>query len=988
MLNSQNSISQNARIINNSNPSQMEDIEHTSNSDLNVHSSPSSQLTGIPIMSQTNVRTPRAANMDYFKNLSSSSLRKKTCKPIHCFFCFRYNSRRDDIEKHLKESNECFLLYCRKYRVNVLDAVLIKLFKCLACEKNGNFQLKRHLSANENCNQYYKTRFNLLDWEHIKKKITNLCKPSQNNRRSFKRRLENVAYQQRKRMSKTVIESLNCFNKDISLSNYRYCVCCKQHLPESSAIEVTNDDTTFEEMDLINHKEFKRLNKFWICLICKGSKESIPIVRGNAIMKVLDIDGKKVMYPTDDIQTDQTEIEIDTLILIPNKLIKTQYMQIKKFSPNLYRLEETNNCIVSTLYNMRKCKFMERKLYADVYDGDIGENMNANNKRLKSINKIYDDSMIRLSSSWKKQNNNLIYCQFKQYGNVAIGFSLDINSNNIETMATSLICDGQIVTLQYAGNVNNEHKTKYFVHNHNNIQDCDENCAQTELREGDRNLSTKNIPTFVANLHQKHNGLIEQLIKNPNFELFSQDYFSTIDFYTNGSARIKGCLWTQNCSFLNENISSSYITGNDIEEEAFLQYIEQSILTTSNEEEIKYLIECSDEEAKYISGLVNKYQIKENDASMYIPLPSYECMFRKQPINEAYSNLVASKELLFLYKDNLLKLTELEKQNLTTRDWLENMSKKSKFILINDNTISIEIESLKTEFIVDEKLDMFITKYGCSIGFYHYALSCSSKEFSVILKRSHIMDCYIVPYNPTLLKAFSNRIEVVPLNSEFAWWDFEEKYSKNLPNLDNTILSELIESHSLVSVAELYALADTKKIHEIYSAPPAFISTHEINKPRFKKTTTKTDKTYEYPGNGFFEPLSSNVLRHIGRLNGEFLLLVESGLWYDLLPSTEGKKIFDLYKDKLDRIEDSDVFGVYGSAFPKYLLCENTQVMKIRKSRKLLVTPTFTTLSEEYKYAQVALFYPLKPRTSIDVDRIGDKFQICIINCYLIYNFR
>ena len=86
MLNSQNSISQNARIINNSNPSQMEDIEHTSNSDLNVHSSPSSQLTGIPIMSQTNVRTPRAANMDYFKNLSSSSLRKKTCKPIHCFF--------------------------------------------------------------------------------------------------------------------------------------------------------------------------------------------------------------------------------------------------------------------------------------------------------------------------------------------------------------------------------------------------------------------------------------------------------------------------------------------------------------------------------------------------------------------------------------------------------------------------------------------------------------------------------------------------------------------------------------------------------------------------------------------------------------------------------------------------------------------------------------------------------------------------------------
>ena len=60
---------------------------------------------------------------------------------------------------------------------------------------------------------------------------------------------ENFEYQQRKRLSKTVIESLNCLNKEISLSNYRYCVCCKQHLLESSAIELTNDDATFEETE-------------------------------------------------------------------------------------------------------------------------------------------------------------------------------------------------------------------------------------------------------------------------------------------------------------------------------------------------------------------------------------------------------------------------------------------------------------------------------------------------------------------------------------------------------------------------------------------------------------------------------------------------------------------------------------------------------------------------------------------------------------------
>ena len=79
----------------------------------------------------------------HVKFLSSSSLKKRLKKTTNCRFCVRFQFNRDQVETHLKQSELCFNLYARQFRVHSLDSVLVKLYKCMGCSSTGNFQLKR-----------------------------------------------------------------------------------------------------------------------------------------------------------------------------------------------------------------------------------------------------------------------------------------------------------------------------------------------------------------------------------------------------------------------------------------------------------------------------------------------------------------------------------------------------------------------------------------------------------------------------------------------------------------------------------------------------------------------------------------------------------------------------------------------------------------------------------------------------------------------------
>ena len=69
-------------------------------------------------------------------------------------------------------------------------------------------------------------------------------------------------------------------------------------------------------------------------------------------------------------------------------------------------------------------------------------------------------------------------------------------------------------TLDFKGNENNEYERKYYVHNHDVTASCTDNCGLTEITNVTESMETKHVPIFIANLSQKHSGLVENFIKN------------------------------------------------------------------------------------------------------------------------------------------------------------------------------------------------------------------------------------------------------------------------------------------------------------------------------------------------------------------------------------------------------------------------------------------------------------------------------------------
>ena len=780
------------------------------------------------------------------------------------------------------------------------------------------------------------------------------------------RKQVNEAYRQKKKSSKTVTQSLNEFRKGTSLANFRFCVQCEEYFTSLAAIEIKTTDPLYGELNLIEKEEMKILNSFWLCLVCKSSTTKREQSLSDPMMKSIQVGGCTILYPSNDNDGENIEITNDTLILFPKSYSGGKYE--KNWNVKLYNNQEPTNRFISTLYKMRSEKFAARQLFSDFYTGEIQQQ---GNKKLQSISKVIDDSMIRSSSTWISKRKNAIFSNFVQYGNMAVGFSLDINSNNAETVLTSLLCSGTVMSLDYEGDVNDEYRTKYNRHNHAKNVTCNPNCNTTEITEIPEFLETKFFPIYISSISQKQAGFIESFVKNQNFELFSEHYFCGIDFDMTGKARVNGLLWSYECDIFNREMSSTSLNGNNLDPTDFLQYLEKSILTTVNKVWIQENLGVNEEESNKIQNLAEKYQVKLNMKEKLVRLPSFETMMKVKPNEEARVNLISSKRLLKILKNCLLQLSEEEKKSLTAEEWLESMARNAKFELLDDSHLCIIIQDTTIIFYVDERLDTKITNCGAFTALYHYSLSCSNKEYSVVMKRLHVLDCYTVPYNKTLLKAFQDSTEIQPIYTISEWWEFQDRYSKTVPNIDNLEICELLTSHDLISLPEMYALSDPVKIRDIVSAKIEYISPYEEQRPQFRKLRVSSDTSYELPGRGHFELLSNNVARHFSRLNGVDLLLIESTLWYDVLSKKDGSEIQSLYKEKLERIPNGDVISINGTPLPTYILCSNGQTLKLRRKRKCLQIPQLPRLSKEEKYARVLIFYPLKPGQIIDTERIG-----------------
>ena len=424
---------------------------------------------------------------------------------------------------------------------------------------------------------------------------------------------------------------------------------------------------------------------------------------------------------------------MNTLVLVPKN---SQAVKSKPDSNSihLYVIQDTDNKTLSTLYQNRLSKFHQRKHNCETYEGIIS---NIVTKQISTLIPIVDESKIRFSDSWKSKKRNTIYSYFQDFGQMAFAFSFKIELDNIETVSTMLLCAGKVVTLKFEGNKDDEYSTTYILHSHGDAETCDVSCNQSELKDLDVQFLPKFIPTYNSSVSQKQSAFIQNFVKNKNFQLNSQDYYCGISYNLDGTANINGILWTLECSQFNKHLSLHSLTGQNFDSDNFLAYIQRNILTACNTVDIQTILNITTEEAVKIKDLVMKFQLKMN-MKEELPLPSFECFLTVVPPYQARENIAKSEEFLDLCRSHLVNLKHEEKENMSTYEWLNVLSRTSKFTLLhNDRMIEIEMTESKLIFIIEERMSKLIQDYGSFIG-KNIFIDKKSFHFKAFLKHQQV----------------------------------------------------------------------------------------------------------------------------------------------------------------------------------------------------------------------------------------------------------
>ena len=243
-----------------------------------------------------------------------------------------------------------------------------------------------------------------------------------------------------------------------------------------------------------------------------------------------------------------------------------------------------------------------------------------------------------------------------------------------------------------------------------------------------------------------------------------------------------------------------------------------------------------------------------------------------------------------------------------------------------------------------------------------------------VYQRLNIIECFIKPYNPFILVASNSRVHIELSRNASVFENFATNNQSQVYDNETNI------THRKVAIHEAIALLDKTKRMSASSSPIEFIDASKSRKLYFKKTYLKQADTFEVAETGeLYDVLPSFISRHFSRLNGDNILLAETVIHYDYVGKEESTRLFQLYQDNLQNIPDSKVESVYSKGpentmLPCLILCKNGDVLKMRKTPKILVTPHYKT-SQNIEYSRTMLYFPLDKEEDITNDSLSEMFH-------------
>ena len=470
----------------------------------------------------------------------------------------------------------------------------------------------------------------------------------------------------------------------------------------------------------------------------------------------------------------------------------------------------------------------------------------------------------------------------------------------------------------------------------------------------------------------KSREILKQIMKSPGSVLEADRYVAEIKFSPNGVAFLDGIIWPKAFKEINTT------PGSDEGETKFLSAIAAGVSTSTDKDVIAEDLTISQTSAERVLDLVFKHQLEDysNGFQLNSPFPSLTNLRRSSPARENFSS---TRTFVKIIRNLLSNLSSDDIRTLTTRQFLH-IVKKNYFKVHgveNESTWKVSLSGVRINFLLEDSLERICAFFNDAIfcALYHFCISCASEE-EIILKRDRLLDCFVFPYNDTLLKAAEARILVQPI-----YGTEELTKSKNLYFTFYEEDSEAIIGHSKLPLVEVLSLMDPRKVEIISSNPMVFVNSKPGGSLMFRKVKQRTETCYTYQEGGetsYFEMILTRVQKYSMRLNSPYILLSEFCCYYDLLSREESQRLFRQFKDNIDKIEETsdELYNVTNQEKMKELiLCENGDVFKRKKPRILNYFKVEDEDSFEYRFSKVLLFYHFKTVQDLNEELVEQLFS-------------
>ena len=180
-------------------------------------------------------------------------------------------------------------------------------------------------------------------------------------------------------------------------------------------------------------------------------------------------------------------------------------------------------------------------LFVGVYDPNVPGSLSA-------VNNLVMDGNITSSKTWCSRELSRMQLRMEQFGMFCFFVSIKVPKFCLDVIATALINEGQVVTIDKTGSSWGEFRVSYYLHtNHKVDTDCNDDCIMVNLahyvEENMAEISMlldKHIASYVSSVHQKQFSFVRHIIGAPESALYAEDYHLYIKFHLDGVAYIEG----------------------------------------------------------------------------------------------------------------------------------------------------------------------------------------------------------------------------------------------------------------------------------------------------------------------------------------------------------------------------------------------------------------------------------------------------------------